>query len=57
MFGIGTPELVVILVVIALLFGAKRLPEMGRSLGEGLREFKKAMRSAGADADESAENK
>jgi sec-independent protein translocase protein TatA len=41
MFGtIGYPEIIFILVVILLLFGAKRLPELGRSLGRGLREFK-----------------
>jgi sec-independent protein translocase protein TatA len=37
---IGTPEIIIILVVLLLLFGAKRLPEMGRSLGRGMREFK-----------------
>lgn len=39
-FGIGIWELLIILVVLLLLFGAKRLPEMGRSLGKGMREFK-----------------
>ena len=38
--NIGPLELVVILVVVLLLFGAKRLPELGRSLGSGMREFK-----------------
>ena len=37
---IGLPELVVLLVVLLLIFGPKRLPEMGRSLGKGMREFK-----------------
>ncbi len=37
---IGTPELIIIMIVLLLLFGAKRLPEMGRSLGRGMREFK-----------------
>lgn len=37
---IGTPEIIIILIVLLLLFGAKRLPEMGRSLGRGMREFK-----------------
>ena len=37
---IGFPELVVLLVVLLLIFGPKRLPEMGRSLGKGMREFK-----------------
>jgi sec-independent protein translocase protein TatA len=37
---IGFPELIVLLVVLLLIFGPKRLPEMGRSLGKGMREFK-----------------
>ena len=39
-FGLGLPELLIILVVLLLLFGAKRVPEMGRGLGKGMREFK-----------------
>ena len=39
----GPLELLVILLVILLLFGGKRLPEIGRALGEGIREFRKAM--------------
>ena len=42
MFGsIGMPELIIGLVVILLLFGAKRVPELARGLGSGVREFKK----------------
>ena len=41
--NIGPLELVVILVVVLLLFGAKRLPELGKSLGSGMREFKDAV--------------
>ena len=44
MFGIGLPELLIILLVCLLLFGANRLPEIGRSLGEGIREFKKSLK-------------
>jgi len=40
---LGTPELIIIMVVLLLLFGAKRLPEMGRSVGRGMREFKDAV--------------
>jgi sec-independent protein translocase protein TatA len=39
-FGIGPLELIVVLVIILVIFGPKRLPQAGRSLGEGLREFK-----------------
>ena len=38
--NIGAPEIVLLLLVALLLFGAKRLPEIGRSLGSGMREFK-----------------
>jgi TatA/E family protein of Tat protein translocase len=44
MFGsIGTPELLVIMLVILLLFGPKRLPELAKGIGKGIRQFKKAM--------------
>ncbi|HXG76997.1 MAG TPA: twin-arginine translocase TatA/TatE family subunit [Gaiellaceae bacterium] len=42
-FGISIWELLILLVVLLLVFGAKRLPEMGRSLGKGMREFKDAV--------------
>ncbi len=41
-FGLGTPEIIAILVVVFLLFGAKKLPEFARGLGKSLGEFKKA---------------
>ncbi|MGH7198306.1 MAG: twin-arginine translocase TatA/TatE family subunit [Candidatus Omnitrophota bacterium] len=44
MFGIGISELLVILLVCLLLFGANRLPEIGKSIGEGVREFKKSLK-------------
>lgn len=49
MFGIGFPELMIILLVCLLLFGANRLPEIGRSLGDGIREFKKAIKEGSED--------
>ena len=49
MFGLSVPELLIILVVLLLIFGAKRLPEMGRSLGKGMREFKEGVSNADAD--------
>lgn len=42
MFGIGMPELIVILVIILIIFGAGKLPEIGAGLGRGIRNFKKA---------------
>ena len=39
-FGISIWEILILLLVLLLIFGAKRLPEMGRSLGKGMREFK-----------------
>ncbi len=42
MGNIGTQELIVILIIVLLLFGAKRIPEIARSMGQGIREFKKA---------------
>jgi sec-independent protein translocase protein TatA len=49
---IGLPELIVLLVVLLLIFGPKRLPEMGRSLGKGMREFKDSISGKGDDDDE-----
>jgi len=43
MFGIGSQELMVILLIVFLIFGAKRLPELGGSLGQAIRGFKKGM--------------
>jgi len=44
MFGIGSTELLVIFIILFFIFGAKKLPEIGRGLGEGIRNFKKGMR-------------
>lgn len=45
MFGsLGTGEIILILLVVLVLFGAKKIPELAQGLGKGIREFKKAMK-------------
>ena len=53
MLGIGPLELVIVAFILLMLFGAKRLPEVGRSLGSGMREFKDSI--TGVDKDEDKE--
>lgn len=45
-FNLGTGEIIVILVVVLLLFGAKRIPELARSMGKGISQFKQGMNDA-----------
>lgn len=47
MFGLGMPELIVVLVIVLVVFGAGRLPEIGGALGKSIRNFKKS--SSGKD--------
>jgi len=42
MFGLGATELLIILVIVVILFGASRLPEIGRGIGEAIKNFKKS---------------
>ncbi|MEW6501286.1 MAG: twin-arginine translocase TatA/TatE family subunit [Thermodesulfobacteriota bacterium] len=46
MFGLGTPELMVILAIAFLVFGGKKLPELGSGLGKAINSFKKGLREA-----------
>jgi len=46
MFNLGTWEILIILLVILILFGAKRIPELAKGLGQGIKEFKGAMNNA-----------
>ena len=54
-FGIGLPEMVVIMVVALLVFGPKKLPEIGRSLGKGIRSFQDASKEFEAEFKREAE--
>lgn len=49
MFGLGTQELVIILVIVLILFGANRLPDLARSLGSSVKEFKKGVNEVKAE--------
>lgn len=46
MFGLGTGELLIILLITLLVFGASRLPELGKGLGQGMRSFRDALKGA-----------
>ena len=50
MLGLGPLELILIVVVIALIFGARKLPELGKGLGQGIKEHKKEMRDPATPA-------
>ncbi len=52
---LGLGEILIILAVVLLLFGAKRLPEIARSLGRSSNEFKKGLKEGGVDKDEDTE--
>jgi len=56
-FGIGIWEILILLLVVLLVFGPKRLPEMGRSLGKGMREFKDSISGNDNDDDEVAHHR
>lgn len=51
MFGLGAPELLIILVILMLIFGAARLPKLARSLGQSSKEFKKGLAEGARDDD------
>lgn len=50
--GIGPLELIIVLVIALVIFGPKRLPDLGRSLGSGMREFKESITARSKDDDD-----
>ena len=51
-FGIGTQEIIVVLVIVVILFGATKIPQLGSAIGQGLRNYKRGMREVKAEDEE-----
>jgi sec-independent protein translocase protein TatA len=52
MIGLGVQELLIILLIVIVIFGARKLPELGRGLGEGLKNFRKGVKDLGESNDD-----
>ncbi len=57
MFGLGTTEIILIVLAILLLFGGKKIPELMRGLGQGIREFNAAKANVKSEIEENMKNK
>ena len=55
--SIGPTELLLILLIVIIIFGARKLPDLGKSLGEGIKNFKKSMHSAQEDEEDKSPKK
>jgi sec-independent protein translocase protein TatA len=56
MFGLGMPELLIILVIILIIFGAGKLPQIGKGLGQGIKNFRDSTKSAKESPEEIPED-
>ena len=56
MFGLGMPELLIILVIILIIFGAGKLPQIGKGLGQGIKYFRDSTKSTKESPDETSED-
>lgn len=56
LIGLGLPELGVILLIVIVIFGASRLPQLGKGLGEGIRNFKSSVRDSNKSANEKSDD-
>ena len=54
---IGTTELIIILVIVVLVFGVNKIPQLGKGLGEGIRNFKSSIKEMSADSDKKPSDK
>ncbi len=57
MFGLGTQELLVILVIVLVMFGGSKLPEIARSLGKSMNEFKKGINEGASETEKDKDEK